>query len=153
MEIYVHRSGRDRIQLRDVEASTTVADAVGLADGEVVSLEDSDDGLDAASAMADSVGNRGHIHVNRCRSVEVTVDFNGESREHSFAPGSTIKRIFNWATGDDGFPLRDEDRAEHTLQLCGTTEQPDVSDHVGSFVTELNCDVCFDLVPKHRFEG
>jgi hypothetical protein len=154
MEIYIHRGSEARVQLRDVDASMTVAEAVGLNDGETAWLEDSDDdGLDTTRTVADSIGDRGHVHVNRCRRIAVTVNFNSEAKARSFPPGTPIRRVFNWATGDDGFPMSGEDRAEHTLQLCGTTEQPDLADHVGSFVASGDCDVCFDLVPKHRFEG
>jgi hypothetical protein len=153
VEIYIHRSGRERMQLQEVDGSTTVAEAVGLNDGEAVWLEDAEEPLDATRTVAEAVGERGHVHVHRCRRVEVKVTFNGVTKDHSFAPGAKIKRVFRWATGKDGFPMSEEDRAEHALQLCGTDDQPDPADHVGSFVTEGNCEVCFDLVPKHRFEG
>jgi hypothetical protein len=154
MEIYIHRSGKERIQLRDVDGSTTVAEAVGLDSDETVWLEDvEEDSLDTNGTVAESIGERGHVHVNRCHRVGVTANFNNVTKEHSFGPGATIKRVFGWVTGTDGFSMSKEDRAEHVLQLCGTEDQPDPSDHIGSLVTEDSCELCFDLVPKHRFEG
>jgi hypothetical protein len=153
LEIYIHRSGRERMQLREVDGSIRVAEAVGLADGEAIWVEDAEEPLDANGTIAELVRERGHVHVNRCRRAEVSVTFNGSSKSHHFAPGATIKRVLDWATSDDVFPMSDADRAEHALQLCNSTDQPDPSDHVGSFVATEGCEVCFDLVPKHRFEG
>lgn len=154
MELFIHRSGKDRISLAEVDRSKTVAEAVGLSEGEAVWLEDSEDApVLTTRAIAEVVGDRGHVHVNRCPRVEVTVNFNHESKEHPFGPGATITRVFGWATGKEGFPMSEEDRAEHALQSCGTEDQPDSSDHIGSLVNAGGCTVCFDLVPKHRFEG
>ena len=153
MEIFIHRSGKERIELREVDGSATVAEAIGLADGEAVWLEEGDEsGLDTGRTMNEAVGERGHVHVNRCHRIAVTVNFNG-AKEHPFGPGATINRVFTWATGKDGFSMSPEDRAEHVLQVCGTKDQPSTSDHIGSFVSEGSCQVCLDLVPKHRFEG
>jgi hypothetical protein len=153
LEIYIHRSGRERIKLREVDGSIRVAEAVELADGEAIWLEEAEEPLLADGTVAELVGERGHVHVSRCRRVEVSVTFNGPTKSHHFAPGATIRRVLDWATGPDAFPMSEADRVEHALQLCNTTDQPDPSDHVGSFVTAEGCGVCFDLVPKHRFEG
>lgn len=154
VEIYVHRSGPNRMELREVAETATVAEAVGVGEGEAVWIEDVEETIDLTLSVATAgIEERGHFHVNRCHRVEVTVNYNGEAKKHSFGPGSTLKAVLEWATSKDVFPLSDVDRVEHALQLCGTDDQPDATDHVGSFVSDQRCEVCFDLVPKHRFEG
>ena len=153
MEIYVHRREPSRVELRTVEEATPLSDAVGLADGELVWLEDSDDALEATRPISEvGVTHRGHVHVNRCRRVEIEVNFNADARTRRFPPAATVRRVFEWATGNQGFKLSETDRAQHVLQICDTPTQPDESDHIGSFIAD-ECGVCFDLVPKQRFEG
>ena len=154
LEIYVHRPGPERMELREVEETVTVAEATGAGEGEAVWIEDVEETIDLTITVAEAgIPHRGHVHVNRCSAVAVKVTYNGPSKEHPFGPGTTVKAVFEWATSGDGFPLSDVDRAEHTLQLCGTEEQPDPGDHMASFITDDSCEVCFELVAKHRFEG
>jgi hypothetical protein len=153
MEIYVHRRGESPVELRTVEETTTVSEAVGWAEGEAVWIEDTEVEVEVSVKVADAgIKHRGHVHVNRCRQIAVEVNFNGAAKERRWPPPISIGRVFEWATEKHGFNLSEADRAEHTLQLCGSTQQPDAADHIGSFVTD-ECSVCFDLVPKHRFEG
>ena len=154
MEIYIHRPGDEHMTLRVVESATTVREAVTLANGETVWIEDTDVVVDMDRTLKDAgIGDRCHVHVNRCNRVEVDVTFNGAEKDHKFAPATTIGRVFEWATGKQGFNLSKEDRVEHTLQLCRTNIWPRRTEHIGSFVTPDDCKVCFELVPKHRFEG
>ena len=153
MEMYIHRSGQERIKLMEVAETATVAEVMGLAEGEAVWLEDSEETICAELTLAAArIQPRGHIHVNRCRRAAVTVNYNGGERRREFTPSTTVRRVFEWAVGIDGFDLPEHDRPEHALQLCGTTTLPDGTDHIGSFVND-ECRVCFDLVPKQRFQG
>jgi hypothetical protein len=153
MELYIHRSAEDRVELREVEATISVVEAVTLQDGEFVWLEESEVEVDVTATVTEAhIPHRGHVHVNRCREVRVTVNYNGRAKEHSFHPATRIERVFDWATGKDGFDLTPTDRTEEVLQICNTTIEPDEADHVGSFAKE-DCSVCFSLVHKHRFEG
>lgn len=153
MEMYIHRPGQERITLVEVGETATVAEVVGLAEGEAAWLEDGEETIRAELTVAAArIQPRGHVHVNRCRRAAVTVNYNGGERRREFAPSATVRRAFEWAVGKDGFDLPEHDRPEHALQLCGTTTQPDGTDHIGSFVND-ECQGCFDLVPKHRFQG
>lgn len=153
MDLYIHRPGDERVELRVVETTVTVAEAVTLQDGESVWLEDTESEIDVTLTLEEvNIRHRGHVHVNRCHEVKVDVTFNGTTKNHTFHPATRVERVFDWATGKDGFDLTPTDRTEHTLEVCGTTIQPDDGDHIGSFVGE-HCSVCFNLVPKHRFEG
>jgi hypothetical protein len=115
-------------------------------------LEDHDDELHPDASLNESgIGHRHRIHCHRCRRIEVTVNFNSESKSHTFSPSSTIKKIKHWA--DEQFKLKGVDATEHALQLCGTNTRPDEDVHIGSLVRSPNCKLCFDLVPKKRVEG
>jgi hypothetical protein len=156
VEVFVHRAGKERSSRRELieaDGSQTLNAALGLGDGEEAWLQDGDAPLDPNRVVAETIEERSHIHIGRCRQVEVAVNFNSDGKERDFRPGAPVERIFDRATSKDGFPMSDVDKAEHTLQLCGTTDQPDSSDHVGSLVSDGSCEVCFDLVAKHRFEG
>ncbi len=115
-------------------------------------LEDHDNELHSDASLNEAgIGHRHRIHCHRCRRIDVTVNFNGESKSHTFSPSSTIKKVKRWA--DEQFKLKGVDATEHALQLCGTNTRPDEDVHIGSIVRSPNCKLCFDLVPKKRVEG
>jgi len=152
-ELYVHRTGDERVSLRPVNSTESLADALSVSRGEHVWLEDVDDELDVAvSVAAARIPHRGHVHVNRCRRVTALVTFNGETKDRQFAPAVRIERVFDWAVSKRGFDLTPTDAAEHVLQITGTNIQPDLADHVGSFADD-DCTVSLSLVPKIRNEG
>ena len=155
MEIYVHRPTSGRMELLELEESTTVSAAVGLSQGEAVWVEDGEAPIDATLTVSEAgIGHRSHIHVTRCHSVRVKVTYNGPPpKEEDFWPAARLYVVFDWATGKKGFDLSKEDKAEYALQVCDSTDQPELSDHVGSFVAEGRCEVCFDLVAKHNIQG
>lgn len=93
-----------------------------------------------------------HLHVTKCRHVEVSVRFNGERAKRRFAPGATIGRVHHWAARR-AFGLSPRDAAEHVLQIAGTDKRPDRDVHVGTLTGGAVCAVEFDLVPRKRVEG
>lgn len=123
-------------------------------DGEFhVFAEDADEPLALDSPLpASEHGEPVRLHVNRCRSVEVAVTFNGETKEHRFGPGKTVDSVKKWAA-IKAFGMTPEDAAEHVLQLAGTTDRPEPDTHIGSLVTSPHCELRFDLVPLKRVEG
>ena len=154
MEVFVHRQQAERIALVTVETEDNLGEALDVKVEEFVWIEDSEEVLDSTITFgAAGIGDRGHVHVNVCRKVAVGARFNGETKSREFPPSVPIHRVYEWATGEHGFKLSETDKAEHTFQICGGKVQPEPSDHVGSFVADDKCEVCFDLVPKHRFEG
>lgn len=92
------------------------------------------------------------IHVHRCRHIEVTVTFNGETVEHRFGPGTTIARVKRWAAEHE-FGMSPEDASEHVLQIAGSDERPAPGTHLGSLVRHGKCRLAFDLVPDERVNG
>ena len=153
-QLYIHRRSEQRVDLREVEETMTVAEVAEVQDGEHVWLVAEEvTVVDVTLTLAEAqIPHRGHIHVNRCHEVATAVAFNGDTKDHTFHPATRIERVHEWSVGKDGFKLDPKDAAEHALQLCNTTIQPDDADHLGSFVDD-KCSVCFDLVPKHRAEG
>lgn len=152
-ELYIHRRGEKRIELVTVTETMAVAEAVGLEDGEVVWVEEAEEALKINLTLVEAgIPHRGHVHVNRCRKVEVTVEYNGISKAHTFAPAAKVARVRKWALSKQGFDLTPTDAADLFLVFAGTTTKPDLTDHVGSFVGD-DCTVAFDLVPKPRPEG
>lgn len=152
-ELYIHRCGEKRIELVTVTETMTVAEAVRLEDGEFVWVEEADEELQVSVTLVEAgIPHRGHVHVNRCRKIEVTVAYNGTSKEHTFAPAAKVARVRKWALSKQGFDLTPTDAADLVLVFAGTTVKPDLTDHVGSFVSD-DCKVAFDLVPKPRTEG
>lgn len=148
-EIEVHRrSGRTR---RTVEGGK-VRDLVEGEEGARVFLENADEALDPERALAD-LDDRANVHVSKCHRVMAKVRYGGpDAKSKDFAPGATIRSVFEWATSDKAWNLSPTERAKHTLQICETTNQPDPTEHIGTFADD-NCGVCLDLVPKERFEG
>lgn len=115
-------------------------------------LEDADEPLAVDSSLtAARVADRAHVHVSRCHRVVVTIRFGGDSKEHKFAPGATVNKVFHWAVGKQGFDLPKTERATHTLGVTGTSTEADRDAHVGSLA--VNCAVSFDLAPKVRYAG
>lgn len=91
------------------------------------------------------------LHHSRCRHIHVVVRYAGRPVEHTFGPGSTLRRIKDWAEHKLG--IEAADAAELSLQLEGTTERPDEATHVGSLAKCPDCRVVFDLLPTVRVNG
>jgi len=73
MKIFLHTDSG--LTLEDVHETATVADVAENAGIESAtgSLEDGDDPLEGTALVANAVGDMGHLHLARCRRVEVTV--------------------------------------------------------------------------------
>ena len=163
IEVFLQGEGIPEVQLIRVREDGTVRDLLKVAresgagatqDGEAVSvfIEDEEQELALDSRLKDAgIKNRSRVHVHRCRRVEVTVNFNGTSRENQFPSSKTIAKVKRWA--DEQFGLKGVDATEHALQISGTSTRPDEDTHVGSLVSHPNCRISFDLVPKKRVEG
>lgn len=153
IELFVHRAAEPRIEIREIKRTISVGEALDVADGEHVWLEDTETEVDVRLTVVEAhIPHRGRVHINRCHEVATSVTYNGETKERTFHPATRIERVFEWAVSKHGFNLTPTDATEHVLQLSGTTIQPDQFDHIGSFVGE-HCTVSFGLVAKIRNEG
>ena len=150
------------IQLVEVGAGKSVKDILELAarcrkeeiEGEFfVFLENCAEPMAAGNKLPESEdGKPVSVHVHRCRSVVVTVTFNGVSKGHEFVPGTTIAAVKKWAAITE-FGMKPADTAEHVLQFAGSAERPEPDTHIGALVSCPDCNISFDLVPHKRVEG
>jgi hypothetical protein len=158
MELYVHEAGKEDPELEDVAPTDTIAAVSGeSAECEAFELwrEDEEDPLARSQTLEQTgIGDHQHVHRGRCRRIAVTVRYAGrEPIEKPFGPAKTIKRIFDWATGEHGFPLTPEQRAKHVLALPGADQYLAWTVHIGSIADPVTCSVTLELYPKERFEG
>jgi hypothetical protein len=165
LEVFVQVEGKQQITIVRILAAATVRDLLeevvrlGLVEaayrGELIALlEDVEAELRPNDNLHSAgVKNRSRLHFHRCRSIAVTVHFNGQSRQRSFGPSASIAKVFDWIVGSHGFGLTRTDAVEHVLQLSGTSTRPDEDVHVGTLTSAPVCEASFDLVPKRRVEG
>lgn len=150
MQIFVHTP--HGLALETVADDARIGDlavAAGLDDA-TCWLENADAELALSAAVAD-VGEHGHVHLSRCRRIEVTIHFAGKDKTHRFAPGTTVGRVRRWAVGENGFDLPKTQRPKHEIGICNSGVIADRQDHVGTLASD--CELCFDLAPKDRFQG
>lgn len=163
IEVFAQVEGTNDILLVEVAEDGTVHDLLQAAIEQgkhlsgndasaMVFIEDAEEVLELDHPLEKAgIRHRGHVHIHRCRHIEVSVTFNGKKITRAFPPSATIGRIKKWAAKE--FGMSEKDASEHVLQVTGTTSTPDEDTHVGTLVTHPNCQISFDLVPKVRIEG
>lgn len=125
----------------------------GVLQGSFMFLEDEDEPLDEALLVKDRATAKGlKVHIHRCRHVEVTVTFNGETVERRFSPSATVARVKRWAA-EHKFGMSEEEAGEHVLQSAGTHDRPAPGTHIGALTDGKVCGLGFDLVPDERVNG
>lgn len=155
MNIFIHAGTEAPLKRIEVTPQTRVSEVVSEHGAEEGALwrEGADEAAAVEQTLAEAgVGDGDRLYAGRCRKVEVTVNFNEDSKVHSMPPAATIASLLAWAVGPKGFDLPENERPKHTLIVCETEEQTDASAHVAEFTTDT-CEACFDLVPKEKFEG
>lgn len=155
MEVFVHSRGKD-VELVELEERAVVrelVEKVGVTDGEVW-LEETEEAVEIDATLIEvGVTDRSNVHVGTCKKVTVSVRYQTQAKDYEVPPATTLQSIFaRAASAGEGFGLSDIDRAQYTLQVQGSTEQPELSRHVGSFVDD-HCAVAFDVVLQDRFQG
>jgi hypothetical protein len=154
MRIYVHTSNAEDPKIVEVEPGGTVAELVKTVGGELIWLEDVDDEIDQSITLESAgVKELSHVHVGRCKKIEVSVRFGGETKTRKFAPSARIRRVTKWATGPNGFDLSEAEAEKHVLELPGADHRVPDRTHVGSIANPKTCSVVLDLQPKVRHEG
>ncbi|MBC7283583.1 hypothetical protein [Hoeflea sp.] len=116
-------------------------------------IEDEDEPIDEGVLVKERATAKGlKVHFHRCRHVEVTVMFNGETVERRFPPSATVARVKRWAA-EKKFGMSEEEAGEHVLQIAGTHDRPAPGTHIGSLTDGKVCSLAFDLVPDERVNG
>jgi acetylornithine deacetylase/succinyl-diaminopimelate desuccinylase-like protein len=147
----------EHIEVSDEHSFSAVkmmlAEKHGLGADVLLFIEDCDEPADEALIVDKHAGSCGvKVHVHRCRHIEVTVSFNGETVHHRFGPGSTIARVKRWSAGHK-FGMSPEEASEHVLQISGSHDRPVPGTHLGVLAACPHCRIAFDLVPDQRVNG
>ena len=152
MQIFLHTPTGVALveQLDDTTTIADLMDKAGLTDA-TAWIENAEDPLELTDLVAQIAGDKGHVHVNHCRRVDVTINYGGKHKSHGFAPGATIQAVRQWAVGLDGFDLPVKERPKHEVGVCGSGIIADRNDHIGTLASD--CALCLDLAPEDRFQG
>lgn len=160
IDLFYQGEGLGEIKHLELEPNATfatlkarLAEAHGAAPDALLFLEDEDDPVDDGARVKDRATAKGlKVHVHRCRHVEVTVSFNGETAERRFPPSASIARVKRWAA-ERKFGMTDEEAGEHVLQLAGSHDRPAPGTHIGALTHGKVCGLAFDLVADERVNG
>lgn len=160
MDVFYQGEGIREVECLEVAGELSFGDLKVLLikkhamEGEIfLFLEDADDPIDERVLVCEHRGPHGlKVHTHRCRHIEVSVTFNGETVEHRFAPGTTVARVKHWAA-ERKFGMTPAEASEHVLQISDTHERPAPSTHLGAIPHGKQCRLAFDLVPDERVNG
>lgn len=160
IDIFYQHEGIPEVDHIEVDAGVTFAaiktlliSKHGFGDEVLIFLENGAGPIpeqEPAGKHAESGRIRAHIH--RCRHVEVSVAFNGETVDHRFGPGTTVAHVKHWGA-ERKFGMTHEEATEHVLQIAGTHDRPPPGTHLGALAMCPHCHVAFDLVPDQRING
>jgi hypothetical protein len=162
MEVYVLGVGIPDVRERVVEPNDKVSDllqdAVKLgfpADALIEALvfvEDRDEPAAHSSTLGDAGVREGsRIHIHTCRRIEVSCNYNGQTKEKEFSPTARVRRVKD-AFGRD-FEVDPHDLGSFTLLICGSRTEPDENTQIGALTTYPKCKLCFDLVKRENVQG
>lgn len=160
VDIFYQCDGVTSIEHIEIEHGSTFSDLKDLIAKKhnlkgalLLFLEDGDDPVNEAEIICGQKNPAGiKAHVHRCRRIEVTVTYNGESVEAAFPPSTTIARLKKWAA-EKKFGMTEEEASEHVLQIAGTHDRPAPNIHIGTLTDCKKCKIEFDLVPDERING
>ena len=156
MELFIHIGKSELLKRIEIDPQARVGDIVakhGVKEG-ALWREDADAPIDDDMTLANAgIGDGERVYAGRCKRVLVKIHFSDqEPKTRKVPPSTTIARLLKWAVGPKGFNLPIAERPKHTLAVCDTDEEADLTAHVGEF-TDEKCKACFNLVPKEKFEG
>jgi hypothetical protein len=153
MELFIHTPGNEHPAIVEVEETVVIRTLVAEGDGDDhIWLEETEEEVDLELTFAAAgIGHHHHVHKGRCRTVEVTVRWNG-NHEQTYAPATTIATVEKWAFHEVAH-FSPEQAAQHVLAEPGADHFLAGGVHVGSLVKPGSCGVTLDLLPRSRFQG
>jgi hypothetical protein len=161
IQLYLHGAGTADEKIIEVPENATVHDVIaeakklGFAQDFEAALfvEDSDTESDHKHRLHEcGIKHKHHIHVHHCRKIAVTMNFNGVDKTHSFAPGSRVSRVLQWAV--NAFQLHGVDAKNKELRLGGTNGTVlTANQHIGSFAHPPQCGVTVYLTGIVEVQG
>lgn len=169
IDIFIHRAG-EKPQIAKIQPNDTLADALqraGIAldeqmqlfvshgDTEEADADTHEDALDAVppgtTAAEAGIRHHSHVHCHRCRRIEVSVNFQGQTQTRKFAPNARIARVRRWA--QRVFRLTGPSAGDFTLQVCGSDRGTRPNQDLAEFVDPGTCSACFDLTKELTPQG
>jgi hypothetical protein len=158
LTIFANRPGNSEADVLVLPRGTSVRELLAkfatpgaLTEEILLFQEDMDEPLGPEVLLVDIEDGKRNFHTNRHRKIKVTVHYNGEEPHHEFSPGSTVRRVKEWA--EHKFHIHDDDTVEYSLQICGTKITPPEHTHVGSLLHGHECELCFELRPHPKVHG
>lgn len=152
VRFFMHAEGSEELVQEEMPADVLVADL--LDDGEALWIQGSETPLAADASLSQAgVTDGSQLHRGRCRQVKSQIVFNAERAIGEFAPATTIREVFDWAVGPEGFKLPTGQYAKHELSLPGSDDPLDEELPIGSLVSSPRCIVELYLRPKDRPQG
>ena len=162
MEIYVLGIGIPEVKDRVVEPHHKVADllqdvvrlgfpAEALVEA-LVFVEDRDEPADHSSTLGDAGVREGsRVHIHTCRHIEVSCNYNGQTKKERFSPAARIHRV-KTSFGHE-FKIDPHDLGNFTLLVCANQTELDENTQIGTLTTYPKCELCFDLVKRENVQG
>lgn len=153
MELFLHSEGGEGPEIVEVEPNAKVRTLATDPEGEVW-VEELDEEIDLDLTFEEAgIGRRRHVHRGPCHRVTVVVQFNATDFEHEYGPGTTIQKVYGWASGDKAANLSPEQKAKHVLALPGADHFLADGVHIGSLITPGTCEVTLNLMARDAFGG
>jgi len=153
-QIYLHGEGLQEIKLVEVAEDLTtdeilsslrVAGATFLDTDEVYIFIDEEEPFDGKKIK---VKHKQHVHVSRCKKVQVTIMYN-TSIVLVLPPNTKISKLIRLAAKQ--LSISDNDSADLIPMLGANTL--DANAHIGAYVTKGTCSVSISLIPNTQVKG
>lgn len=117
---------------------------------EVDNGEDSHEPCDPSHTLREiGVKHGKHVHVHKCRRIQVSVTYNKKTVHHKFSPATTIGTATKWAKAK----FKIDQSSDFVLQITGTTVIPRQNEHLGDLVKDDTCSLNFELVTEVTPQG
>ncbi|THD11265.1 hypothetical protein B1806_03865 [Metallibacterium scheffleri] len=123
----------------------------------IVGADDEEEGVDAEPlAPGLTVGGaglkrHGHLHCQRCRRIQVSVNYQSRTEQETFSPTAPIRRVRRWA--QKIFGLTGPAAGDFVLQLCGSDVDAGLQQRLAEFVRDHTCSACFDFSKEVTPQG
>lgn len=131
-KLYLHKQGQTEPELIEVDESITVQELISRhgAEGHGAWAQDGDE-LIVTELVVEVVAERGHIHIGPHREIEATVRYETGDKSKEFRPGARVKTVLDWARGEHGFNVPENQRGGLGLFLPNAKEPLDEAEHIG----------------------
>jgi len=157
-KVYLYVEGAKKAELKEVSSDCTYRELLkgenypceSNENGWFAMRDDSDVVVDLDELIVkDAVKNKVHVHLCRCKKVEVAVTYNGVEKTESFPPSAKIKRILKWALRE--FGISEEEASVHVLSFGD--EELNARDSIGLYVSCPDCNITLSLTREGAING